>query len=237
MSDEQEDKIEETFIKTLGAKYPMVKIDASSTKDYGIRFYPSYYCIAPDGTVFSVPDDRCPSEAQIEELLQSVTLVPKLPDDSRYAPIARMWENKDHDKLRDYLEKMLAQENLDADMRAVFETQQAELTKRAEKQLERVASYAAGPDYFAAEQKLETIEKDWKGFAAADKAEEVLKQFKKDSDIKKEIKAGKELAKLYEKYDASSMVQARKLNEALQKFVKRYEGTHAAEQAKQKLGG
>ena len=47
MSDEQEDKIEKTFIDGLGAKYPMAKIKKSDTQAYGIRFYPSVYCIAP----------------------------------------------------------------------------------------------------------------------------------------------------------------------------------------------
>ena len=51
MSDEQEGKIEETFIDRLGAKYPMAKIKKGDTQAYGIKFYPSVYCLAPDGTV------------------------------------------------------------------------------------------------------------------------------------------------------------------------------------------
>ena len=139
MSDEQEDKIEKTFIKDLGAKYPMAKIKASATQAYGIKFYPSVYCIAPDGTVHSVPDDRMPSEAAIKDLLQSVSLAPKMPDTPPYAPVRSMWEKKQYKKLGDYLGKMLKQAKLDADMREVFEGQQEELRKRAAKQVERVS--------------------------------------------------------------------------------------------------
>ena len=39
MSDEEEGKIEKTFIDTLGAKYPMVKIKPGDTQKYGIKFY------------------------------------------------------------------------------------------------------------------------------------------------------------------------------------------------------
>ena len=51
MSDEEEGKIEKTFINDLGAKYPMAKINKSDTQKYGIRFYPSIYCFAPDGNL------------------------------------------------------------------------------------------------------------------------------------------------------------------------------------------
>ena len=134
MSDEQEGKIEATFIDGLGAKYPMAKIKKGDTQAYGIRFYPSVYCIAPDGKVHSVPEDRMPSEAVIEKLLEDVSLAPKLPDDSRYGPVRKMWEKREYSKLDAYLGRMLQVDKLDADMREVFVEQQALLTKKAAKQ-------------------------------------------------------------------------------------------------------
>lgn len=236
MSDEQEDKIEKTFIDGLGAKYPMAKIKASDTQKYGIKFYPSVYCIAPDGTVHSVPEDRMPSEATIEQLLENVSLAPKMPEDSRYDPIRKMWEKGDYRRLEAYLAKMLQAEKLDAEMRDVFAAQQQELQKRAEKQRARVKKLADGPDYLRARETLDRIKKEWKGFPAADDAEAELKRFSKDANIKKEIAACKALQKLQAKYDPSSIAQRRKLMAGLRKFADKYEGTYAGAEAQKQLG-
>ena len=236
MSDEQEGKIEETFIDRLGAKYPMAKIKKGDTQAYGIRFYPSVYCIAPDGTVHSVPDDRMPSEATIERLLEDVSLAPKMPADSRYDPVRKMWEKRDYRRLDAYLAKMLQADKLDAEMREVFQGQQEQLQKKAEKQRGRVKQVATGPDYLRARATLDAIKKDWRGFPAAVDADAELKRFAKSSVIKKEINASKALAKLEAKYDPSRISQRRKLVEGLRKFAAKYEGTYAGEQARKKLG-
>lgn len=216
----------------LGAKYPFVRIKEAAKQGYSIKGYPSYRVIAPDGTVHS---HRSPSNAVIEELLQDVTLAPKLPDESRYAPLRKMWEKKQHDKLAKYLTKMLGQDKLDQDMRAVFEEQQAALEKRAGKQQDKVKKLAQGPDFFAAKAKLQKIQKEWAGFAAAGDAKAQLVAFTKDSAVKKEIAAGKALQKLQKKYDPSKLAQARKLKVALRKFAKKYAGTHAGTQAEQAI--
>ncbi len=239
MSSEPDKKVQEVFIDRLGAKYPYVTVDKSVTGSYGIRFYPSIYCIDADGNVHSVPDDRMPSESEIEDLLQNVSLAPKLPKASQYSALRRMWDKKEHAKIRDYLAKMLAQPNLDAEMRGVFEAQKEALDKRVERQATRVEKLAQGPDYYAASRQLDKITKDWKGFAVGGKAAAELARFKKDSKIKKEIASGKSLAKLVARYDTSRISQAKKLEEALYKFTKskKHAGTYAAEQARKKLGG
>jgi len=228
VSGEAEAKINDVFIDKLGAKYPFVRVKAAVKQAYGIRAFPSYRVIAPDGTVHS---DRSPSDAVIEELLADVMMAPKLPDESRYAPVAKMWEKKQHAKLRVYLGKMLGQNKLDAEMRTVFEKQQAGLNTLANKQLKRVAKLANGPDYFACKAKLQKVQKQWAGFAAADAAKQQLLQFSKDSAVKKEIAAGKALKKLLGKYDPSKQSQARKLKVALRKFANKHQGTHAGSQA------
>lgn len=232
MSDEDEKLIEDTFITKLGAKYPLVKAKGCDAA-YGIKFFPSVYVIDANGNVFSVPDDRMPSEAQIETLLQAVSLAPKLPDDPRYAPVKTMWEKKEYAKLRDYLDKMLAQPNLDAAMREVFDAQKAELGKRVDSQQKRVERLAAGPDYAAAQEQLQKVEKDWKGFPPAEAARKELDRFAADPAIKKEIAAGKALTKLCSGFDTSRVAQARKLAVELEKFTKKYEGTQAAQQAEE----
>ena len=230
MSDENESLIEKTFITGLGAKYAFVKAKGVN-EQYGIKFFPSVFCIDANGVVHSVPDDRMPDEGTIEELLKNVSLVPKLPDEARYGPVRSMWEKQDYVKLRDYLDKMLAQENLDADLRAVLTTQSTALQKRADTQKARVERLGQGPDYAAAEDQLEKIEKVWKGFPAADAAKEQLARFAGDATIKKELSAGKALQKVLKSYDPSKSSQAKKLVVELGKFTKKYEGTYAAKQA------
>ena len=82
MSDENEKLIEDTFITKLGAKYPFVKAKGCNQK-YGIKFFPSVFSIDATGVVHSVADDRMPGEAEIEQMLQAVSLAPKLPANAR----------------------------------------------------------------------------------------------------------------------------------------------------------
>lgn len=233
MSDEEESKIEKTFIDELGAKYPMAKINASDTQEYGISFYPSVFCIDADGNMHSVPEDRMPREAAILALLKGVA--PVLPEESRYDPLRVMLKKKQHSKAGAYLAKMLAADKLDAAMRSVFVDQQALLVRRARIRAGRVAKLGSGPDYFLAKTKLRMIQKRWAGFEAADAAKAELARFAEDSVIKKELAASKALHKLTAKYDAGKVSQRRKLKAGLGKFFKKYEGTHAAAQAGKKL--
>ncbi|HEX5050169.1 MAG TPA: hypothetical protein VFZ65_00225 [Planctomycetota bacterium] len=237
MSDEPEGLIEKTYIEQLGAKYPWVKAKGGVNEAYAIKFFPSIYVFDANGTIVSVPDDRMPSETQIEELLKDVTMAPKMPEDSRYDPLRAMWKKSEFVKMRDYFDKMLAQENLDQAMREVFVAQQTALTKKAEAQVARAGRLGAGPDFAAAETQLERIVKDWKGFPAADAARKELDRFAGDAAIKKEIAAGKALEKLVAKYDpGKSSAQAKKLAAELERFAKKNEGTYAAKQAEEQRG-
>ena len=69
----------------------------------------------------------------------------------------KMWEKGDYRRLDAYLAKMLQADKLDAEMREVFQGQQALLEKKAAKQAARVTSAAQGPDYLRARQTLEKI--------------------------------------------------------------------------------
>ncbi len=232
MSDEDEKLIEDTFITKLGAKYPFVKAKGCNQK-YGIKYFPSVFSIDPSGNVHSVPDDHMPSEADIEAMLQSVSLAPKLPDDPRYGPVKSMWEKKDYTKLHEYLDKMLAQPNLDAAMKEVFDAQKQELQKRVDSQQKRVEKLGEGPDYLVSAEQLARIEKDWKGFPPADAARQQLERFAADAAIKKEISASRALQKLLGGFDMSKSSTPKKLAPELEKFAKKYEGTLAARQAEE----
>ncbi len=231
MSGEDEKTIQSEFIDALGAKYPIVKVDAKDTAAYGIKFYPSVYVIAPDGTVHSVPDDRMPSEQVIEELLKGASMAPKMPDDARYDPLRALWKKAEFVKLRDYLDKNLAAPNLDAAMKEVFEAQKAIYEKKHAAALARVAAVGAGPDYADSDVQLERIEKQWKGLEPAVAAHKERARFESDATIKKELTAGRALQKLLASHDQSKFSGRKKLGEALAGFRKKYDGTLAARQA------
>lgn len=231
MSDEAEGLIEDTFITKLGAKYPFVKAKGCNEK-YGIKGFPTVYVIDANGLVHS---EGNPSEATITELLADVSLAPKMPKEARYDAIRSMWEKRDYARLRDHLDKTLAQPNLDAPMREVLEAQKAELGKKVEAQGKRIERLGAGPDYAASGDQLERIMKEWKGFPPEAAAKKELDRFAADPAIKKELGAGKALQKLVAAFDPGKPAQLRKLVAELANFRKKYVGTHAATQAEEMM--
>jgi hypothetical protein len=235
VSREAEGAIQKVFVDQLGAKYPIVKVAEKDVAPYGLKFFPSVYVIDPDGNVFSVPDDRMPSEQQIEELLKRVTLSPKMPDDPRYDPLRALWKKGEFVKVKEFLDKNLAAPNLDAGMKEVFTQQREQLDKRQTSAMTRVTSLGAGPDYADAEDQLEKIEKQWKGLEPAAAAAKEKARFATDATIKKELTAGRALQKLLGQFDVGKSAQRKKLAEALNAFRKKHEGTHAAKQAEAKM--
>ena len=231
VSREAEGAIEDVFVNKLGAKYPLVKVDEKSVAPYGISFFPSVYVIDPDGNVFSVPDDRMPSEATIESLLARVSLSPKMPADKLYDPLRAIWKKGEFAKVRDFLDKALAAPGLADGTKAVYDEQRSYLDKKAEVAEKRVASLGAGPDFTAAQEQLERIEKQWRGMAPATAAQKELQRFAADPAIKKELSAGKALAKVRSQFDPSRVAQRKKLAEALSAFAKKNPDTEAAKQA------
>jgi hypothetical protein len=231
VSREAEGAIEDVFVNKLGAKYPLVKVDEKSVAPYGISFFPSVYVIDPDGNVFSVPDDRMPSEATIESLLARVSLSPKMPADKAYDPLRALWKKAEFLKVRDFLDKSLAAPGLADPAKAVYDEQRAHLDKKAEAAEKRIAALGAGPDFAASQEQLERIEKQWRGMAPATAAQKELQRFAADPAIKKELSAGKALQKLRSQFDPSRVAQRKKLAEALMAFAKKNPDTEAAKQA------
>lgn len=235
MSGEEESKIQDVFVTQLGAKYPLVQVDKKSIAPYGIRLYPSVYVIDPDGNVFSVPDDRMPSEATIESLLARVSLSPKIPADKQYDPLRALWKKGEYSKVRDFLDKAVAAPGLDPAAKTVFEEQRADLDKKAAAAEKRVGTLGAGPDFAAAQDQLERMEKQWRGMPPAAAAQKELQRFAADPAIKKELQAGKALQKVKGQFDSSRVAQRKKLIEALEQFAKKNEGTEAAKEAEAEI--
>ncbi len=231
MSDENEDLIEKTFITQLGAKYPMVKAKGCN-EAYGINAFPTLVIIGPDGMVHS---QGHPSDSVIEELLKGVIMPPKIPDGAQFDPLRQMWKKHEYAKLRDYLDKLLPQPNLEAALREVYQASRDALTRHNEANAARAERLGQGPDYAAAEIALEKIVKLWKGFPAAEAAQKELTRFAGDAKIKKEVSSGKALAKVLGSFDAGKVSQRKKLIEALAGFAKKHEGTEAGKQAQEHL--
>lgn len=236
MSDEEPSKIEETFISKLGAKYPFVQAKGVN-EQYGIKFFPSVYAIDAAGNVHSVPDDRMPSESTIEELLKAVSLAPKMPDGAPYDGLRNLWKKKQYLALQEQLAKLLLSPNLDAATSEELRNQQAVLEKKCSAQEQRALGLEKGPDYYAAKTQLESIVKDWKGLPPATAASGVLERFAADAAVKKELAASKALATLRSKFDPSKAAQARKLQEELHKFAKKYVDTYAGQQVQKQISG
>ncbi len=230
MSDEPENLIEEIFIRKIGAKYPFVRSDGVNEK-YGIKFFPSVFCITPDGKVLTVPDDRMPAEALIEEQLKNVSLAPKLPADSRYDNLRAFWQKKEMKKLSDFLEKTLVAPNLDEEMKRVYTEQKAIVQQRIERTQARIVDLGKGPDFLDSEATLQKIAREWKGLPPGDAATAELARFAKDAKVQKELGAGKALAKILESPRGTSSTAKRKFLDDLEKFAKKWSGTGAAAKA------
>ena len=235
VSGEEEKPIQDVFVNQLGAKYPIVRVNKQDVAKYGIRAYPSVYVLDPNGVVWSVPDQGMPGDQQLEELLKTVTMAPKMPEDARYDPLRALWKKGEYLKVRDYLDKNLAAPNLDAAMKDVFTAQREQLDKRQEATLARIPTLAQGDDFAAAEDQLESIEKKWKGLPPAEAAAKERARYAADPAIKKELNASRALQKLVDSFDVGKVAQKKKLIEALGQFRKKYEGTQAAKAAEAKL--
>lgn len=74
--------------------------------------------------------------------------------------------------------------------------------------------------------------KAYKGMEVCDQADEELKALKKDKEVKAEIKAWEQYEKTLAAIEKSDEAEKRK---ALEKFVKKYEGTAAAKEADWKI--
>lgn len=233
VSDEDEGKLEE-YVKTKSPGFAIVRAPGAM-ESFGGRFYPSFFTIGADGTILTTPEERIPSNEQIEEALASVVTLPDLPDDSRFSALRKDYEKRRFKKVAEYFDRMLAQETLDLELRMILEAQRARFLVQMQAQIDRIEKLQEGPDYRAASRQLEALSRDYKGLPVGAAADAALARFEKDATIKKEIAAGDALAKLLERFDQTKSGDRKKLLDGLQQFRKKYKGTRAAEDAARQL--
>lgn len=229
VSDEAEQKLAD-HIEAKGIRYPVVRAPGAMG-EYGGRFYPSYFTVSPDGEILTTPEDRMPSEDWLKKALESVVLVPELPDESRYDSLRKAWDKNDYVKVESHLSRTLAKDNLDDEERAVLEAHKAYFDSVIERTSKQIQKLGEGPDFWNSTKRLEKLQKDFKGLPVADEAEAVLDRFDDDANIKKEISASRALEKVQARFDANKISQRKKLVEALAQFEDKFAGTHAASEA------
>src|SRR5690606_33490182 len=191
---------------------------------YGGRGYPTFVLIGGDGSVLSY---GMPSNSQIEAALETVQLVPELPEDRKFDPLRRLLKKRGLKAIGAWLEATLAAGAPTAEIRAVAAEQKADFDRRVASASQRVARLAEGPDYLRAEHKLEEIARDFEGLPPGREAEAVLDRFDDDDHIRSEIKALKYLERVLRQYDPTRIAQRRKLADALREFQRRYADTYA----------
>lgn len=228
MSDEEDSLIQDVFLTKLGSKHPWVKAKSAVDEKYGVTGFPTVVVVDAHG---NVAFRTMPGEAEIERLLQDVRMAPKMPDEPRYAPLRALWEKGEHAKLREQLDKLLADGKLEATFREQVQAQRDELQKRLDRAVARAEELGGSKEYASAQEKLQRLEKQWRGLPPAEAAKKALAQIAADPAAKKELAAAKSLARLRSQYDPSRVAQRRKLAEELQKFAKQHAGTQAAAEA------
>lgn len=228
VSDEEESLIQDVFLTKLGSKHPWVRIKPAVDALYGVGGFPTVVVVDAFGKIVQ---EGMPSEAVLERLLQDVSLVPKMPDEPRFAPLRAAWEKTDYLKVRDLLTRLAAEPKLDEATKTLVASQQEELQKRTDRVMARIEELGASTDFAMADEKLERIVATWKGLPPADAAKKALAAIAANPTAKKELGAAKSLAKLRTQFDPSRIAQRRKLIEELAKFAKKYEGTKAAAEA------
>ena len=228
MSDEDEKLIEDVFLTKLGAKNPWVKAKGGVNEKYGVTGFPTILVLDANGVVVK---KGMPSDAEIEVLLKDVSLAPKMPAEPRYAALRGFWERAEYAKVRDHLDKALADAKLDPAVRDLLTAQRDELQKRNERAVARAGELGKSTDYASAQDKLERLEKQWRGMPPSDAAKKELAKLASDPVAKKELAAEKALQKLVSQFDTSRVAQRRKLADELEKFAKKYDGTQAGKRA------
>ena len=93
---------------------------------------------------------------------------------------------------------------------------------------EAVEGHRQPTDYLAARESLHSIGKRYAGLPPAKRAAEILKTFRNDLEIRREIQASEALAKFKDRPTRTRILR-------LRRFIMKYDGTLAAKRAAQRL--
>ncbi len=224
VSDETEDKLTK-YIASKNVRFPILRAPGASDK-YGVKAFPTFVTIGPSGKV--IIGNRMPGKGALAKTTKSIKYFPDL--SSQYSSVRKDWKKRKFSAVLTTVTTALQGDPSDQD-REVLTAIKKTLDARVQAKQDRITTLSEGPDYYQAMVDFTTIQREYAGLPVAAAATDALAKFADDAAIKKEIKAGKKLAKLRSKYDASKFGDRKKLIQSLRKFSKKLKGTHAAEAA------
>jgi hypothetical protein len=222
-------KLLEKYIDQQKVAFPVIQ-SRDAGRAYSLKGYPTYVLIGPDGKLVADTGHGLPTRATIEAALADVVLVPE-PVSARVEPPAASMHKRRYAEAAKELDNLAAAELEQAEADYVARLRQI-LEQIASKASQQVADLAKGPDYLAAQTRLERIAEDFEGMPPGDEAEAELARFKSDKDIKREITALAALAKMRKAYPLTKSSSAKKLAPQLAALERKYAGTHAADKAR-----
>lgn len=213
------------FIEETGAKHTIVIESGDSMRSYGSRGWPTSFLIDPGGRI--VHRDNVIPDSKIDELLESVKILPDIPK-----TLKSVGKALDKEKFGDALKavtKEIEKGKLEGDDKTAAEGIAAWIQWYAESNLEGAAKDSEKGKHYAAWSLYNDIAKGYKGTAEGDRAAKLAKEMLADDEKKAEIKAGDKFAKIKLKIRDMSPKKALK---ALKPMTgKKYRDTAAGKEA------
>jgi hypothetical protein len=192
----------------------------------GITGYPTSFLVGPDGRVLYAGHPGELTKEKLEEHLASVRLPPTMP--KALSAIEKSVEKSKFAEAWTKVSKLIADAKLEGEDLAAAEQVKEWLEWLATSGLEGAAKDLEAGRVYEAWLTYDEIAGAWKGHEYGKQADAAAKDLLSDKDRKREVEAGKKLAKAIEQAMDASPNKAAKLYEDV---AKRYEGTKAGDRA------
>ncbi len=176
----------EGFAAQQGITYPIGFGDRSGGA-YGVSGIPDSYLVGADGTVVYQGHPSGINRGMLEAELAKVRFFPVLPEG--FEAVMKAGERFDYAKAMKELDKILKKSEDEAEIATAEETK-AYIAEKGAEGLARVEALAAEGDYFKGVEVLEELSDKFDGLETGDTADDMLKAWKKDKEIKAQIQAG-----------------------------------------------
>lgn len=211
-----------------GAKHPIVIEGSDSAKTFGIKGFPTMYVVDADGKVAA---QGMPNEQMLEQLLQKVRLVPKLP--AKLAPMQKLLDARKFAEARAGLSKV-AETSVVEEEKSSAQAAVAWIDENATRRMASAAEDLGKGNIADAAQIYRDLSEQYKGTDAGTSAANALKELLADPAKKKELDAADGLAKLKAKI---ADMKAKKALPFVKGFVNSNKGTKAGDAAQKVLEG
>jgi hypothetical protein len=213
------------FIESTGARYPILIEGSDTTKQWGVKGFPTIALVGADGRILFEGHGTPPAEV-IETALKEVRLLPTLP--RKFAGVTKSLEAGKFADARKALERDLAGTTLDEAERKTAEETVKWIDDRARALLDGAKALGSDGRLYDSAEKYERVSEGWKGLPQAAEADAALKELLADPNRKKEIDGGKALADALKRAPSMKAKQAASMFQAI---ASKFKGTKAGERA------